>query len=70
MVARQALQQDRGLLQDRRVDLDIAKAGTRRRKRGLGKRGLGKPNVGETCDLLRRYAEDVRGDIAESPNSG
>jgi hypothetical protein len=31
MVARQALQQHRSLLQDRRVDLNVAKAGARRR---------------------------------------
>lgn len=62
MVARQAFQQDRGLLQDRGVDLDIAEAGARRRERRLREAG-----VGEARDLLGRGAEYVRGDIAEVP---
>ena len=65
MVAHQALQQDCGLLQDRRVDLDIAEAGAWRRKRGLGE-----TDVGQTCNLLGRYAEDVRSDVAEVPELG
>ncbi len=47
------------------VDLDIAKAGARRRERGLGEAG-----VGEACYLLRRGGEDVRGDVAEVPELG
>jgi hypothetical protein len=41
-------------------DLDIAEAGAWRRKRGLGETDLG-----QTCNLLGPYAEDVRSDIAE-----
>lgn len=65
VVARQALQQDRRLLQDRWIDLHIAKAGSRRRERGLSE-----PNVGEARDLLRRSAEDIRSDVAEIPELG
>jgi hypothetical protein len=51
--------------QDRRVDLNIAKAGARRRERGLGE-----TCVGETCYLLRRCTKDVRGDVAKVPELG
>lgn len=60
MVARQAFQQDRCLLEDRRIDLYIAKASAWR-----GERRLRKTDVGEVRYLLWRGAEDVRGDIAE-----
>jgi len=62
MVARQALQQDRGLLQDTQVDLNIAEASSRRRERRLRE-----ADVGEARYLLWRSAEDVRGDVAEVP---
>src|ERR1700744_3474044 len=65
MVACQTLYQDRGLLQDRRVDLDITKPSSRRRERGLSETG-----VRETCYLLRRGAENVCGDVAEVPELG
>ncbi len=65
MVACQTLQQNRGLLQDRLIDLDIAKAGSRRCERGLSKTG-----VRETVDLLRRGAKNICGDIAEIPELG
>jgi hypothetical protein len=62
MVARQAFQQDRGLLQDRGIDLDIAEASTRRRERRLREAG-----IGEARYLLGRSAEDARCDVAEVP---
>lgn len=65
VVARQALQQDRRLLQDRWIDLHIAKAGARRRERRLSE-----TNVGKAHDLLRRGAENIRRNVAEVPELG
>lgn len=60
MVARQALQQDRGLLDERDVKLDLSEAGA-----WGGKRGVGQADVWKAGHLLGRDAEDFGGGIAE-----
>lgn len=65
VVARQALQQDRRLLQDRWIDLHIAKAGARRRERGLSE-----PNVGKRAMCSGVVPRTSAATSQKSPNSG
>lgn len=62
MVSREAYQQDRGLLDDRWVDLDAPEPGS-----GSCECGLSKTDVGEAGDLLGCRTEDIGRSIAEVP---
>lgn len=65
MVTRQALQQDRGLLEKGRVEVGVAEAGA-----WCGERGLREADVGKPGDLLRLVPRISAAISQKSPNSG